>query len=374
MDGHIFHLDSAEIHIPRELDMRYLYLEITNRCNLHCEMCFKQYWSDEEGDMPYELFLKILDDAAMFEDLKLVYFGGIGEPTVHPRFMDMVREVKGRGYALGLSTNGFLLNERIMRDLVNLPVDLIYLSLDSLPVQPSEIGHIVPNVTLERIKKFAELKKERRSELPHIGVEVVLTKENYKEMGKIAKLLAEYNIDALLFSNLIPVNEEHASMILYDGSVDLEPYLKELIRNSYSGFYLHLPEFQLRTERHCDFVEKKVAVVRWDGEVVPCYRFLHTYPEYVFGRRKMVYAHSFGNVGKKSLSDIWTSKDYSWFRFIVKNAIYPSCTDCPLVDACSYVQDSRVDCWGNQPSCGDCLWARRITLCPIPMESLGKFW
>ena len=371
---HTFHFDDAIINIPRRRDMRYLYVEITNRCNLKCEMCFKQYWEDEEGDMPYSLFIKLMDDASEFDDLRLVYFGGIGEPTVHPRFMDMAREVKKRGHALGFSTNGFLLTDKMMEQLVEMPVDLIYLSLDSLPVQPTEIGHIVPGVTLKRIKKLVERKRRRKSELPHIGVEVVLTKENYRDMGNIARVLGEYGIDALLFSNLIPVNERHAKLILYDGSVDIEPYLDELRRRAYSGFYLHIPEFRLRTERHCDFVEKKVAVVRWDGEVSPCYRFLHTYPEFVFGRKKMVYAHSFGNIKEKSLGEIWSSEDYAWFRFIVKNAIYPSCTDCPLVEACSYVEDTRRDCWGNEPSCGDCLWARRITLCPIPMESMGKFW
>jgi len=371
---HRFQFDEVIISVPRAKDLRYLYVEITNRCNLRCEMCFKQYWQDEEGDMPYDLFIKLLNDASEFPDLRLVYFGGIGEPTVHPRFMDMVKEVKKRGYAVGISTNGFLLTEKRMEELVNLPVDLIYMSLDSLPVQPTEIGHVIPSVTIDRVKKFAELKKDRGQELPHIGVEVVLTKENYKEMGKIAKLLGDYNVDSLLFSNIIPVNEKHAEQILYDGKVDIEPYLDELRRNAYRGFYLHIPEFKLRTERHCDFIEKKVTVVRWDGEVTPCYRFLHTYPEYVFGREKMVYAHSFGNIKDKTLAQIWTSEEYSWFRFIVKNAIYPSCTDCSVVDACSYVHDSRTDCWGNEPSCGDCLWARRITLCPIPMESMHKFW
>ena len=371
---HEFHLDNTIIRFPRKPDMQYLYLEITNRCNLHCEMCFKQYWLDEEGDMPYDLFLKILKDASEFPDLKMVYFGGIGEPMLHPVIMDMIREVKKSGYAVGISTNGFLLTEKRMQELVDLPVDLIYMSLDSLPVQPTEIGHVMPGVTLDKIKKFAELKRKKKSEIPHIGVEVVLTKENYMEMGKIARVLGEYDINSLLFSNLIPVNEKHAKMIIYDGSVEIDEYVDELQRNAYHGFRLRIPEFQIRTERHCDFVERKVAVIRWDGEVAPCYRFLHTYPEYVFGRKKMVYAHSFGNVKDKSLRKIWTSKDYSWFRFVVKNGIYPSCTDCPLVDACDYVKDTRRDCWANEPSCGDCLWSRRIVMCPVPIENMGKFW
>ncbi|KUK18616.1 radical SAM protein, partial [Thermococcus sibiricus] len=117
---HEFHWDNAKILIPKTPDAKYLYVEITNRCNLRCEMCFKQYWEDEEGDMDYNLFLKILDDAKEFPNLKMIYFGGIGEPFVHPHFMDMVKEVKRRGYAVGISTNGFLLTDDLVEELVKL--------------------------------------------------------------------------------------------------------------------------------------------------------------------------------------------------------------------------------------------------------------
>jgi len=371
---HEFHWDNAKILIPKAPDMRYLYIEITNRCNLRCEMCFKQYWEDEEGDMDYDLFLKILDDAREFPNLKMIYFGGIGEPLVHPRFMDMVKEVKKRGYAVGISTNGFLLTDKLIEELVKLRVDLIYISLDAIPTQPTRLGHIMPSVTVERLKKFAEVKKRENTEIPHVGVEVVLTKENYTQMAELVKYLSRFNIDALLFSNLMPITAEHAEMIIYDGSVDISNALSKLYPQIYRGFPVKVAEFKLRSERHCDFVENNVAVVRWDGEVAPCYRFLHTYPEYIFGREKRVEAYSFGNVKEKSLKEIWTSREYTWFRFSVRNSLYPSCTDCPVVDACDYAKGSKMDCWGNVPSCGDCLWARRIVLCPIPREEHGKFW
>ncbi len=371
---YVFHMDNIEIHIPRDPDMRYLFLEITNRCNLKCEMCFKQYWEDREGDMPYALFLKILEDAKEFPELRMIYFGGIGEPTVHPDFMRMVEMVKSNGYAVGISTNGFLLTQERMEKLVELGIDLIYISLDSIPVQPTDIGHIMPSVTVDRLKKLSEIKRRRGTEIPHIGVEVVVTRENYTLLGKIAEYLAGYDINSLLLSNLIPITEEHSKQIVYDGSVDIQPYLDELYRNSYSGFLLRVPEFRLRTERHCDFIENRVAVIRWDGEVAPCYRLLHTYPEYIFGRRKKVYAYSFGNVKDTALRDIWTSREYLWFRFVVKNALFPSCTDCPLADACDFVKDTRADCWANEPSCGDCLWWRKIVQCPIPIEMNGRFW
>ncbi|AEH24630.1 tungsten cofactor oxidoreductase radical SAM maturase [Pyrococcus yayanosii] len=370
-----FSLWGARILIQPKPDLRYLYIEITNRCNLHCRMCFKQYWEDKEGDMDWDLFLKVLDDAEDLPELKMIYFGGIGEPTVHPRFMDMVREVKKRGFALGISTNGTLLTEGVMEELVELGVDLIYFSMDAVPTAANvlNLGHVTSAVTAKKIGELVKFKREVGTERPFIGVEVVVTKENYDQLPEMALYLKRLGVDSMLVSNLLPMTEEQADQIVYDGSIDMEPYLRKLQRIASGGLFMRIAEFQLRTERYCDFVENNVAVVRWDGEVFPCYRFLHTYPEFIFGRRKKVVTHSFGNVREKSLKEIWVSPEYVMFRFIVRASAYPSCIDCPLNYSCAFVEDTERDCWGNSPSCGDCLWSRRIVLCPIPEEYMGKF-
>lgn len=54
-----------------------------------------------------------------------------------------------------------------------------------------------------------------------------------------------------------------------------------------------MPEYNLMTEKVCDFMEKKSRVIAWDDEVTPCYRFLHTYSEYILGKKKRGVSHSF---------------------------------------------------------------------------------
>jgi hypothetical protein len=99
---------------------------------------------------------------------------------------------------------------------------------------------------------------------------------------------------------------------------------------------------------------------------------LHSYTEYIFGREKQVNAHSFGNVFKEPLYEIWNSSEYTLFRYIVGNALFPFCTDCPLRDSCDLVQTTDSDCFGNTPSCGDCLWAKGIIRCPWTFVLQGK--
>ncbi|HBP63527.1 MAG TPA: radical SAM protein, partial [Desulfosporosinus sp.] len=36
-----------------------LYLELTNRCNLSCEMCYRQNWQEPLGDMSTEMLSTI---------------------------------------------------------------------------------------------------------------------------------------------------------------------------------------------------------------------------------------------------------------------------------------------------------------------------
>ncbi len=60
---------------------------------------------------------------------------------------------------------------------------------------------------------------------------------------------------------------------------------------------------------------------------------------------------------EQSLADIWTSEKYTWFRFTMKNYMYPpSCTDCDLRDACDFVKTTDIDCWGQ-----------RAELCRLPL-------
>jgi len=363
-----FPMRDGEVVIKPKPDLRILYIELTTRCNLACDMCFKQHWMDVEGDMDHNLFLKILDDAGHLPELKTIVFGGIGEPTVHPRFEEMVYETVGRGYKLYLTTNGLYLSEKKFTGLAEIGISGIYFSIDAVPGVETRFQHIGSRRVVEIIKSLASWRRSRGSYEPLIGVEVVVTRANYSMIPTLVRSLREIGVDEVIISNILPVSQAHKDDIVYDGSTGHEDLVERLESEAHRGIKIRIPSFQVKTERKCLFDEARAAVIRWDGEVVPCYRFLHTYREFVLGREKIVKAHSFGNVKNRSLKDIWMSREYSFFRFITRNYYYPSCTDCRLNTSCDFVNSTEQDCWGNTPSCADCLWARDIVQCPIPSE------
>ncbi|MBD6955311.1 MAG: tungsten cofactor oxidoreductase radical SAM maturase [Thermoplasmatales archaeon] len=357
-------LNDADI-LLREDPLKKIYVEITSGCNLSCRMCYRNFWKDPVGSMDRIIFNKVLRDADEFEDLEDIHFGGIGEPLVHEKFIEFLKLIPPR-YGVEISTNGTLLNEKISRLIVERGVKRIIFSLDSPQEQGFlEIRGISSNIIYRNIDILNKIKKDLRSDLPELEIEFVAMRSNIATLPDIVDVADSLGVSKILVSQLLPLDESQKDEILYNSS-DFKDYFDEFLRRAMSRRIMtRIAEYSLKTERVCDFMERRSTVIAWDGEVIPCYRFLHEYPEYIFGRKKIVKRYSFGNIMKRDLRDIWYSNEYRRFRWIVKSSLYPSCVDCVFADKkCHFVQDTTIDCEGNSPSCGDCLWSRRLILCP----------
>jgi MoaA/NifB/PqqE/SkfB family radical SAM enzyme len=88
---------------------------------------------------------------------------------------------------------------------------------------------------------------------------------------------------------------------------------------------------------------------------------MHSYDYFLYGRKKQVARYVLGNANERPLADIWTGEEYVTFREKVRDFRFPSCVDCGM--DCTWAQENS-DCWGNDPSCADCLWAQGIFHCP----------
>lgn len=360
MRTHIVQMNAGELILKPGLTLKKLYLEISSRCNFSCPMCFKHAFTDGEGHLDKQLFYRILDDLKEFPAPVHLLFGGIGECTVHPDFDELVAAVKDRGHALTIATNGYLLDDRRIALLLDAKVDEIVVS-----VETGDIGHASFRHVQGLVRRLEAAKKERAADWPAVIIETVLTRDNYADYGRIVDALSPHGVRRAVISNLMPTSPRFVGLELYGHDVSRGAGLrKHLTDLTYAKMYAVIPQFTLNTERHCNFVDQDAAVVRWDGALVPCYRFLHDGVEYVYGRKKEIKAHSFGSLKESSLADLWTSRDYALFRHRVGNALFPSCTDCDLKDGCQFVETTEHDCWSNSPSCADCLWWRNIIMCP----------
>jgi len=99
-------------------------LKLTNRCNLRCRAC--PFWQKADGDVPYDVALKVLD-TFYTAGVRLLIFEG-GEPFIWRdgdlSFEDLVNEARKRFFCTGVTTNGLCP--------IQTSADTVWVSIDGL--------------------------------------------------------------------------------------------------------------------------------------------------------------------------------------------------------------------------------------------------
>jgi len=96
-------------HFSDDYGPRRLSVELANICNLHCSYCFRSednLYSHQAEFFSLELLRRILDEARTAAQITRVSFTG-GEPTLHPKFFQILETVGECGLQASFVTNGW---------------------------------------------------------------------------------------------------------------------------------------------------------------------------------------------------------------------------------------------------------------------------
>ena len=193
--------------------IRKLYIEVSSRCNLLCKMCFRRSWVSEQfGDLDFTVFERLLDDTAL-RDTETVFFGGMGEPLVHPKLIEMVSLAAGRGRKVELITNGTLLSRDKTEALLGAGVSQIWVSIDEISENYDKI-QIGSNFDLicENLELFNTLRQGTDGRL---GMTAVVMRDNVASLRQIREFAEHFRADDLNLSHIIPNREEDISQALW---------------------------------------------------------------------------------------------------------------------------------------------------------------
>jgi MoaA/NifB/PqqE/SkfB family radical SAM enzyme len=264
-----------------------------------------------------------------------------------------------------LTTNGLWLDQSMAEALLEARLDTVVVSIDEAHTAAYERIPLACGLdrVVDNVKTLRALSRERGLMAPRIGLEYVVTRGNLDGLARLPALARALGAAFALVTNLVPHTAEQADDILYDRDEPLQVPAGWPVA---SGDWVvwgtaRLPRLRWGAHRRCRFVEERALVIGWDGGVSPCYALMHSYPYYIYGRRKDVSRYVLGYVADRPLAEIWASEEYVTFRAKVRDFRFPSCVDCG--EACAYAAHNQ-DCWGNAPSCADCLWAQDIVRCP----------
>ncbi|MBW6473601.1 MAG: SPASM domain-containing protein [Anaerolineaceae bacterium] len=362
-----------------------VYIEITNLCNLNCSTCMRNVWDEPMGSMDMLTFEKILAGIKGLDPLPTVFIGGFGEPLAHPQFLEMVAAARKLGAQVEFITNGILLSEEIVKTLVDLNVQRVWVSIDgATPSSYADVrlGDELPLVT-ENLYQMQRVKVNKARSRPRLGIAFVAMKKNIQDLPDVIRLGKNVGADKFSVSNLLPHTAPQKKEILYARSMDdmeLQPsrWSPEVIlprmdlnaltievidRVMKSNNLLNLARQPLKMAvDSCPFLEKGSVSIRWDGAISPCLPLLHTHQSFLDDTLRINHAHSFGNIHAAGLLDIWQSPAYVQFREKLQAFDFSFCTYC---NSCDMAESNLEDCFGNDhPTCGGCLWAQGFIQCP----------
>ncbi len=377
-----------------EEQIRRLYVEASSRCNLACRMCFRHSWVGERcGDLDPAVFARLMDDTALSET-ETVFFGGMGEPLVHPALAEMAALAASHGKKVELVTNGTLLTGEKARDLLDAGVSRVWVSVDELY---DNYGRIQVGsdfgLVLDNLAAFNGL---RRGTEVRLGMTAVVMRDNVASLRRIREFAESFEADDLNLSHIIPNRAEDIGQALWPmcdvaaikavtdkigyvwrfEGIDLgteipmfrfsERYKDLLFPDERSlqeaEYFSWKGKPATRRPNWCRFIEEGHCFIRWDGDVSPCMALLHTADTYLGDHRRRICHHSFGNVCEQSLEAIWNSEEYRGFRERVHEFRFAPCLFC---GGCEQLGENEGDCVGSPaPTCGGCLWGQGFAVCP----------
>ncbi len=162
-----------------------LLVDFATRCNLRCPMC--PVWGLED-DKQIEPLKGVMDLAAArkmldaFTTVKPMVAPSIyGEPFLIPNVRDVLSEVKKRGMALALNTNGLSLSESLCKFVCDIEVDSIMFSIDSVTKETLKKVRSVDKLAKIESAVFRLMKIRGDREHPRIGVSFTIQDDNRHE-------------------------------------------------------------------------------------------------------------------------------------------------------------------------------------------------
>jgi radical SAM protein with 4Fe4S-binding SPASM domain len=166
----------------------HLKIELTNACNLRCPLCPHPRMERAQGMMSPSLLARIVEMAA--PELEFAYLHHLGESLLHPALGEMIAIAKSRGAAVGLSTNGTLLDGERSAALLDGGLDLLVISLDAASEAtyaamrpPRRVGATSLAAVTGRIEAFL-VEREIRARAggrPLVSVQMLVTPKNAPE-------------------------------------------------------------------------------------------------------------------------------------------------------------------------------------------------
>ncbi len=290
----------------------FLYLNLTEKCNLRCTHCYGSFGSKKEGELVKEDFQRIIKELSHLG----VFYANIcgGEPTQSPYFKDVLHFLQEEKLHYMLTTNG-LINTKLLEFIHTHGEFLISvkISLDGFDAETHGIirkgskmmsKEAIFRQTIYSIRFFQERGYP-------ITIATSLHRKTLQQLPKLLQYILKLKPTAWYIS---PITENGRALENRDLFTDLNEYrdiLKSVIEIAErNNIIIKLVDIVLDDKEYENFYFDCGAAlshceIHADGTVSPCTLSRLTIHNNYF---------DFPNIKQKTLKEVWESQPFQRFR------------------------------------------------------------
>jgi radical SAM protein with 4Fe4S-binding SPASM domain len=323
---------------------QYVQMEPVGQCNLRCRMCSIQFRQDgpphgPPAFMDFADFTRLIDE---FHGLHELHLQGLGEPTMHPRFFEMVEYAVARGIQVSTNTNMTLMTAERAERCVTSGLHGIHVSLDGATAETYERIRLRAHFdrVVRNLERLMRTKARLASELPEVRIVLVIMRENLHELPELVRLARGLGVNKVFVQHLChdfaesslpqhyrPMREfVEEETLLKEDPARVERYFGEARAAATElGVDLRLPRTDPRPHPHGTPGRKRCgwpwdgAYISYQGYSMPC--CMISTPDRL----------NFGKITEQGVEATWNGAQYEAFRAQLSSDDPPEvCRSCAL--------------------------------------------
>mgnify|MGYP000172735444 CR=1 FL=1 len=279
-------------------------MALTRACNFACEYCYAMLQENDRKVINRKVIFDFLEDCAGI-GVKGISLVSDGESSISPVFSDAIRRGHELGLSMAVGTNGFVLTERKLEDI--LP-HLTYLRINISAGEKERFAEImgVKEHWFDRVRRniadMVRIKREQNLDVT-IGLQMVLMPEYEDQILPLARLGKELRPDYLVIKHCSD-SEDGDLGVDYDGYERMYDKLREAEAMSDEGYEVAVKWSKIdakgkRSYQRC-YGPPFIIQLSGSGLVAPC--------GMLFNERYKKF--HIGNICEERFKDIWASDKY----------------------------------------------------------------
>ncbi len=332
LDGHklLWHADRVNAWLRGErIAPITMDCALTRACTYKCVYCYGMLQGNDPRPMTRDVIFRFLDDAAEI-GVKAISLVSDGESTCSPHFYDAILRGKSNGLDMAAGTNGILLKEERLDEI--LPA-LTYLRFNVSAGEPARYAYIhgcreedfhkVSGI----IRKCVQIKRSKGLSVT-LGLQMVLMPEFADQIIPMAKLGKELGVDYTVIKHCS--DDETGSIgVDYEGYDKLESLLKEAETYSDDDYLVQVKWSKIKSKGKRKYAQcygpPFIMQLSGSGLVAPCgMLFNEKYKKY-----------HIGNIADTSFKELWKSQRYWDVIGLIASEKFDARKDC----GCLCLQD-----------------------------------